>query len=576
MPNEILPINNLSEIGLIMDTPSVSLPPNAFSNCSNVRFRDGAIRKFPGLDEVIGFGSLTGVDYAVQWEAPEGIKYVIIAGTTLTVYNDAFASIATHTVLDSSDWQHTLFNGGFHIILNNGIQTPVYIEDHATLPSISPLPGWDSYAVETQLVNFEATGEDGVMTSVNATLTTGTRIRITATPRSVADPIRTETVTVNAGVDGVDPDGTLVNIGTIGGVTATGFNFTPADGAGGTSFRIAIVSVPVTSVTATVIRSYGNLLVAGNLREGGGAGRTLTGTVRTSDVAGPGQIPTNWNPFMNGVNTADEFILASTGEIQDMVELQGVLYVYTNSSIHSIQQTGSPVIPFQVGVVTDNYGADRVDSVVEIDGKHLVIGSDDVYIFAGHPGSISSVAEGRVRNMFRGDNNYKAVRYNSYDEIWFHNGTVEIPVWNYRNNTWTVRTVTTIPVSLTSGLNDLFLATSTTISTVNDRVTYATNSFVERRRLAITPEFDTENLASIALLTDGGGTIAVTAAGSNIPGDESVMLDDAADANFDVTMDYKQDLRVHGRFLNYRLTHSSSNNMNIAGMQFDIGKGGRR
>ena len=36
MPTEVLPITNLSEIGLIEETPAVSLPPNAFTDCQNV------------------------------------------------------------------------------------------------------------------------------------------------------------------------------------------------------------------------------------------------------------------------------------------------------------------------------------------------------------------------------------------------------------------------------------------------------------------------------------------------------------------------------------------------------------
>ena len=173
-----------------------------------------------------------------------------------------------------------------------------------------------------------------------------------------------------------------------------------------------IISGDPGSVTAGVIRSYGNLLVAGNLRES--TGRSITGSVRTSDVAAPGNMPQNWNPFRNGANTADELILASTGVIQDMVELQGVMYVYTDGSIHSVQQTGNAVLPFQVGVVTDNYGANGIDSVVEVDGKHIVVGSDDVYIFAGHPGSITSVAEGKVRDQFRTANRWRTARYNRY------------------------------------------------------------------------------------------------------------------------------------------------------------------
>ena len=96
---------------------------------------------------------------------------------------------------------------------------------------------------------------------------------------------------------------------------------------------------PEIQVRAGVIRTYGDLLVAGNLTEMDRTDRNrvvrnLPGVIRTSDVAAPGSIPANWNPFKTGVNTADEFTLSSTGIVQDMSELQGILYIYTNDSIH--------------------------------------------------------------------------------------------------------------------------------------------------------------------------------------------------------------------------------------------------
>ena len=90
----------------------------------------------------------------------------------------------------------------------------------------------------------------------------------------------------------------------------------------------------------------------------------------------------------------------------------------------------------------------------------------------------------------------------------------------------------------------------------------------------MTPEFDTETVISMALLVDGGSTITVTAAGTNAPGDLTTTLDDLG--RFTIADDYKHDVRVQGRFFNYRLTHSSNNEMNLSGIQFDIGKGGRR
>ena len=140
---------------------------------------------------------------------------------------------------------------------------------------------------------------------------------------------------------------------------------------------------------------------------------------------------------------------------------------------------------------------------------------------------------------------------------------------------------------MNTGHDGPVLATTTAVTTGNNTTSFLQESFVERQRLAITPEFDTENLASIASLAEGMGQLSIRAYGSNAPAD--VIMLDGTDPDpgrgidmtmFDIdnngNMDYKQDIRVHGRFLNYRITHDNTDNMAVAGMQFDIGKGGRR
>ena len=70
-------------------------------------------------------------------------------------------------------WQHTFFQGGFSIIINNGLETPRYIldsEDNRTTANVMAfldLPGWDSYAVVT-----DDTVDPPVETTV-ATVTAG-------------------------------------------------------------------------------------------------------------------------------------------------------------------------------------------------------------------------------------------------------------------------------------------------------------------------------------------------------------------------------------------------------------------
>ena len=587
MPNQVIPITNLSEFGLVEDTPNVSLPPNAFSDLNNVRLRDGAVRKMPGRGDITHAGRSfsTPIRYYIYWQSPSGIQQIYVLSNMIHVYREgANNPVASLAISDRPTWQHTFFNGGFHVILNNGVDTPVYIEDGSA--TINELPGWASYLTQEVAMDFVYDGQPGNLEVTDPRFVPNATLRITVTPRNVGQPIVTDVLTINPLGTGFTPDGTTANLGTAT-ISGTTITFIPAASIGGASIRISIVGSLATTVTAGVIRSYGNLLVAGNLVETNADGETrmLTGVVRTSDVAAPGNIPMNWNPFAIGVSTADEFVLAATGIIQDMVELQGVLYIYTDTSIHAIQQTQSPVVPFQISPVTDSYGADNVDAVIEVDGKHIVFGSDDVYMFSGHPGSIQSIAEGRVRQYFRSATNIKITRFNRWDELWFWSLTSpEIYIWNYRANIWYKRSVPTGFAGLSSTPNNLAFIEFDTDNTdavyfledQSENITYIAGAYIERKRLALTPEFDTEELASMALLVDGGDTVTINVQGTNAPGE---LLPDGIMSNlktFTIETEYKQDIRVHGRFLNYRLTHDFTSNMNLAGMQFDVKKGGTR
>jgi len=372
----------------------------------------------------------------------------------------------------------------------------------------------------------------------------------------------------------------------------------------GDGIVITVRATNVVRVRCGVVRAYKNLLVAGNLTEydpsnANAVVRRLAGVIRTSDVAAPGSIPANWNPFNAGVNTADEFTLSSTGTVQDMAELQGRLYIYTNTSIHSLEQTGSQSIPFSVSTVTDSYGAQTIEAVQEYDGKHFVVGNRDVYVFGGHPGSIQSVADMRVRNyLFENINKAHEqklfiLRYQNQDELWIgypkgSSTTVnEFLIYNYRKNNWTIRRMQS---AITSGdiapfeqdPNDRVPIFAYTTELMYADKTYslvdnsAYNSYVERRRLSLSPEFDTETLLSASLRVEGTSSVlTLQVVGSNFP---------ATDANptsgtsytFTSNSDYKVDIRENGRFLNYKLSETATNPWNISGLQYEIKKGGAK
>ena len=676
MPTQVLPITDLAKAGVIEDTPAVSLPPNVFSDVQNVRFHDGTIRKMEGEEVVVNFPSGNQILYAAWWPNPnltpaDGYYVVVYEDASgdenvqilqaSQIHSQASLTLANRwsgTPISGGQWQHTLFAGGFGFVLNNGVEPPQYViaQEGETALSLSflPLPNWDSYLAQENVVSVVWDNQNtdiplgrsvslDLVTLPDTIDTPGEQnLLFRIIPRDPSLPILTESVTRLVRADQTStytvPTGGLFIV-----QDPTSDNWilnpTPRDttvvppiaGAEpGDTIEIAIQERPDITVTAGVVRAYGSLLVAGNLREvsGNTIVRSLPGVIRTSDVAAPGNIPANWNPFRNGANTADEFTLSSTGIVQDMVELQGNLYVYTNNSIHSIQQTGGN-IPFGVRPVTDSYGAQTMHSILEFDGKHFVVGSNDIYLFGGHPGSIQSIADSRVRQYFFNDldpayqQDLFVLRNQRYDEIWVYYrsrspmatdpaGNDTALIWNYRENTWTIRRQSNVRSgdiapqhdAMTGDLNPnillpIFASGSEIIEADEPGIFTAGGgnytSYIERKRFAMTPEFTTENLVSMVLLTEDGNTIDIDESnpldanlfirvtGTDVPAQNTdLSMTGRSTATFNTAQDYKVDIREHGRLLNYRITDDGFDQdtgdryWSITGLQFDIGTGGTR
>ena len=507
MPDQILPLTGLDQTGVILDTPPVALPPTAFSDCLNVRFKDGAVRKmegelniFPDLVTNILAGQVppitdtaATIKYTTWWANPNlaglnsGYYLVIIEhddGITNTrrdfayvvAPDGSFSRKGSFPPDQNAAWQHTFFQGGFCIIINNGLTTPNFIidtdgnTDITMVPDFAPLPGWDSYLVDETIVSdtYNADENTPVFDLPQPVDLRERNIRVTRTRAGVPEVVNITDIAIT---DYNDSSGnallsiTVTNTHFVTAITFQDMSSPPVD----TVMTDDVISIrdlsknPVT-VTAGVIRSFGDFLVAGNLVErdemlpARPIIRNLTGVVRASDVAAPGQIPTNWNPFAAGVSTADEFVLSDTGVVQDMAELQGNLYIYSNTSITVMRQTGNAAIPLATSPVTDSYGAQTTGAVLEFDGQHFVVGSQDVYIFGGHPGSIQSIADARVRRVFfqslnpLHESRLFCLRYQQRDEIWICFPTTRsitgecdrAYIWNYRSNTWTIRSLDSV------------------------------------------------------------------------------------------------------------------------------------
>ena len=185
MPNQVVPITGFDQVGVILDSPPVSLPPNALSDVRNVRFKDGAVRKmegevnlfpnlFDGTDPVTGNpvsydGSI--LKYVAWWPNPNIIDenqgyYLLIVedggmdhAELIRPGDMATRRIGSFTRDELANWQHTFFQGGFALVINNGLDAPHYIidtdgnTDIMQIPMFQPLPGWESYNINQTVIS---------------------------------------------------------------------------------------------------------------------------------------------------------------------------------------------------------------------------------------------------------------------------------------------------------------------------------------------------------------------------------------------------------------------------------------
>ena len=714
MAEKVISIDNLTQIGVVKDTPTVGLAPNTFTDLRNVRLRDNAVFKIKGEADIangnlnptftVDNGASTKglIKFVTHWANPNKDYYVYVIqaiNNDGTTYNRVIVrDPLTNTDLDVTPeigsnnrgfsdtgyWQSTNFAGGFCLILNNGIDEPHYILDTANntsgisaLMTLAKLPGWDSYNAAQKVleVTYKAKYGTTAVTNVdNAGLfDLGVLVDFSTSVLHVSKQTPGETST---------EVGLVAAIGATGSGTLGGTNFVPgalpdpvparpegsastfsycvynskAGGKGTTLINLSrltgssapfedvfktgdVITVNVVSrnpvkTTCGVIRSFNNILIAGNLKEQNTVTNTnvvrkLTGVVRTSDVAAPGGLPQNWNPFAGGANTADEFTLSDTSVIQDLVPLSGNMYIYTTDSIHAARLTGNPLAPVSFSPITTQYGCQTTDGVLEFDGRHLVVGSNDIYLFSGNPGNIQSVSDMRVRDYFY--KNYNAASINSLfmlrnqanEEIWINypkgsnTKCTEALIYNYKLNNWTIRDLNNVVsgvVAPVKGNSDddrpwasgvlsqskLFPVFAQATANNNNRIIAADigyqfsgsnyTSHIERLSLSVTPEFCTEQFNNIALLTqqessnntDGNtSTLKIKTQVSNYPADQPNLNSGAntiLESSFKIFGSYKSDLRRQGRFLHYRVDDSTNTNKkwSISGIQLSVQDGGIR
>jgi hypothetical protein len=171
------PIQNLGKGGLNKDTPRALLPPNVFTDVLNVRFKEDSVFTIQG--EETEFTTTEAPIHGIHWPRTDSNPQAILLddngkivrrtplGVEATMFNNA-----SHA---NGLWQSDLFGGGYAVIVNNGLSTPLYcLQDGpgTTDTAFEEFPGWN-YGTLDQVTAKVIRPFGYALVAANLTLTEG-------------------------------------------------------------------------------------------------------------------------------------------------------------------------------------------------------------------------------------------------------------------------------------------------------------------------------------------------------------------------------------------------------------------
>ncbi len=209
-----------------------------------------------------------------------------------------------------------------------------------------------------------------------------------------------------------------------------------------------------------ILRTYKNFMIALTFKEGSG-GEWNNYRVWWSHPAEPFSAPVTWDAA-DETKLAGYVDLASTkGGIIDGLPLRDVFVIYKEDAVILMTYVGGASI-FNFRTLTEDKGLLSTHAVKEFDGKHFVVGANDIYITDGN--SITSVMDGKLcKDFFNTIDPSLASRTfvfknQLHNEMWVcypstgtTNGCDKALIWNWVANTWSKRDLAAIQY-MASGL----------------------------------------------------------------------------------------------------------------------------
>lgn len=420
--------------GINKDQPPFELAPGFWSDCQNMRFRNGKAERVGGIASVLT-PSIT--PYALLGYSSGATKYVFYMGTTKAYVHDGTTeteitrqslptvktiSSATHsggTVSITTSTAHGLSTG--NIVTTSGFKGDRY-------------------------------------NKVNATITVTSTTVFTFVPDSGAIANTASTIGVYTIVSGSGSTnnftGTADDKLTCGNFNGVLWVNSPADGLYYWDQTIStgkLVQFPGTQYKALFARAFKNYIIQG--------GRTIGSTLYRhrlswSSAAEPGSIPTEWTA--SDTNDAGDLDLVSSVEMVDGMEWGETFQVYKGDVRFGLSYIGGNFVfdTKQVSVYSKDDGLLAANCVVNTPKGQVFISSGlDIRIHQG--GQSQSIAEGRILKSFRSRINTtnrkrSFVEVNPYTkEVWVcfpetgQSTCTKAFIWNWDDDTWGERDLTT-------------------------------------------------------------------------------------------------------------------------------------
>lgn len=194
-----------------------------------------------------------------------------------------------------------------------------------------------------------------------------------------------------------------------------------------------------------------------------GPGGDFENQVKWSDQAAAGQVPATWTA--SSTNLAGSAYLSDTpGPCMCAVPMRGSLIVYKRAGTYAFDLVNDINQVFSVRTLFTSSGALTRHSVVDINGRHLVVGDGDIFLTDGT--TRLSVGQNRMKSYLFGQldqTNYEnlfAVYHRAKNEVWI--------AYPESGNTFCTKALVYDVANDRFGVRDLASVTCAAIGVVND------------------------------------------------------------------------------------------------------------